>query len=39
MNPTTISSLSGTITGLDGTTNMFVIDDMFLAEFVVVARD
>ena len=39
MNPTTISSLSGTITGLDGTTNMFVSDDMFLAEFVVVARD
>ena len=50
MNPTTISSLSGTITGLDGTTNMFVrtgtgaegdpyVSDMFLAEFVVVARD
>ena len=39
MNPTTISSLSGTITGLDGTTNLFVSGDMFLAEFVVVARD
>ncbi len=39
MNPTTISSLSGTITGLDGTTNMFVSGDMFLVEFVVVARD
>ena len=50
MNPTTISSLSGTITGLDGTTNMFVrtgtgaegdlyVSDMFLAEFVIVARD
>lgn len=39
MNPTTISSLSGTITGLDGTTKMFASGDMFLAEFVVVARD
>jgi len=49
MNPTTISSLSGTITGLDGTTEMFTrtgnggtvpyVSDMFLAEFVVVARD
>ena len=39
MNPTTISSLSGTITGLDGTTNLCVSDDMFLAESVVVARD
>ena len=50
MNPTTLSRLSGTITGLDGTKNMFVrtgsgsetnplISDMFLAEFVIVARD
>ena len=49
MNPTTLSSLSGTITGLDGTTNMFTKtgngeafpyeSDMFLAEFVIVARD
>ena len=50
MNPTTLSSLTGTITGLDGSTNMFVrtgtgtegdpfVSDMFLAEFVIIARD
>ena len=50
MNPTTLSRLSGTITGLDGTTKMFArtgpgsdsnpyVSDMFLAEFVIVARD
>tara|TARA_B100000029_G_scaffold462630_1_gene495292 strand:+ start:1738 stop:2286 length:549 start_codon:yes stop_codon:yes gene_type:complete len=39
MNPTTLSSLSGTITGLDVNTKMFDDGDMFLAEFVIVARD
>jgi hypothetical protein len=39
MNPTTLSSLSGTITGIDGTIPIFVENDMFLAEFVIVARD
>ena len=39
MNPTTLSRLSGTITGLDGTTKIFESNDMFLAEFVIVARD
>ena len=39
MNPTTLSSLSGTITGLDVNTEMFEDGDMFLAEFVIVARD
>ena len=39
MNPTTLSSLTGTITALDGTTGLFAVDDMFLAEFVIVARD
>ena len=46
MNPTTLSRLSGTITGLDGTKQMFTktgdgpfVSDMFLAEFVIVARD
>ena len=50
MNPTTLSRLSGTITGLDGTKQMFArtgpgsesnpyVSDMFLAEFVIVARD
>ena len=39
MNPTTLSSLSGTITGLDVNTEMFEDCDMFLAEFVIVARD
>tara|TARA_B100000519_G_scaffold6655_1_gene5765 strand:+ start:1780 stop:2310 length:531 start_codon:yes stop_codon:yes gene_type:complete len=39
MNPTTLSSLSGTITGLDVNTKMFKDGDMFLAEFVIVARD
>lgn len=39
MNPTTLSSLTGTITALDGTTGLFAMNDMFLAEFVVVARD
>ena len=39
MNPTTISSLTGTITALDGTTGLFDMNDMFLAEFVIVARD
>ena len=39
MNPTTLSSLTGTITALDGTTGLFDTNDMFLAEFVIVARD
>ena len=39
MNPTTLSSLTGTITALDGTTGLFAVNDMFLAEFVIVARD
>ena len=39
MNPTTLSSLTGTITALDGTTGLFAVDDMFPAEFVIVARD
>jgi len=39
MNPTTLSNLTGTITALDGTTGLFRTDDMFLAEFVIVARD
>ena len=50
MNPTTLSSLTGTISGLDGTKNLFVrtgsglgsnpfVSDMFLAEFVIIARD
>jgi len=39
MNPTTLSSLSGTITGLDVNTKMFEGGDMFLAEFVIVVRD
>lgn len=39
MNPTTLSNLTGTITALDGTTGLFRKDDMFLAEFVIVARD
>ena len=50
MNPTTLSSLTGTITRLDGTKQMFArtgsgsgsnpfVSDMFLAEFVIVARD
>ena len=39
MNPTTLSSLTGTITALDGTTGLFAENDMFLAEFVIVARD
>ena len=39
MNPSTLSSLSGTITGLDVNTEMFEDGDMFLAEFVIVARD
>ena len=49
-NPTTLSSLTGTISGLDGTKNLFVrtgsglgsnpfVSDMFLAEFVIIARD
>ena len=41
INPSTLSKISGTITDLDGGPNtMFnASDDMFLAEFVVVARD
>lgn len=39
MNPTTLSNLTGTITALDGTTGLFRTNDMFLAEFVIVARD
>ena len=39
MNPTTLSNLTGTITALDGTTGLFRQNDMFLAEFVIVARD
>lgn len=40
INPTTITKITGKITGLDGTTAMFTnsSDDMFLAEFVFVAR-
>jgi len=41
INPTTLTKISGTITDLDGgTTTMFhSSSDMFLAEFVIVARD
>ena len=39
MNPTTLSSLSGTITDLGGINPIFLDTDMFLAEFVIVARD
>ena len=38
MNPTTLSSISGTITDLDNALT-FAENDMFLAEFVIVARD
>ena len=41
INPSTLSKISGTITDLDGNINtMFnASGDMFLAEFVIVARD
>jgi len=41
INPTTLTNISGTITDLDGEINtMFdTAGDMFLAEFVIVARD
>lgn len=42
INPSTLSQISGTITDLDGNVNtMFVnsTSDMFLAEFVIIARD
>ena len=39
MNPTKLSSLTGTITALDGSTSLFNTNDMFLAEFVIVPRD
>ncbi|MBG00935.1 MAG: hypothetical protein CL470_01545 [Acidimicrobiaceae bacterium] len=39
MNPTKLSSLTGTITALDGSTGLFNTNDMFLAEFVIVPRD
>ena len=39
MNPTTLSSLTGTITDLGGINPIFLDTDMFLAEFVIVARD
>ena len=39
VNPSTLSKISGTITGLDVNTTMFESGDMFLAEFVIVARD
>ena len=41
INPSTLSKISGTITDLDGgiDTMFNASDDMFLAEFVVVARD
>ena len=37
--PSTLSNISGTITGLSVDTKMFGNGDMFLAEFVIVARD
>ena len=39
MNPTKLTSLTGTITALDGSTSLFNTNDMFLAEFVIVPRD
>jgi len=41
INPTTLTNISGTITDLDGEINtMFnASGDMFLAEFVIIARD
>ena len=39
VNPSTLSKISGTITGLDVNTTMFGSGDMFLVEFVIVARD
>ena len=39
VNPSTLSNISGTITGLSVDTKMFGNGDMFLAEFVIVARD
>jgi hypothetical protein len=40
INPSTLSNITGTVTDLDGiTTTMFDADDMFLAEFVIIARD
>jgi hypothetical protein len=40
INPTILTKITGSITGLDGTTAMFAGDanDMFLAEFIFVAR-
>lgn len=39
INPSTLSNITGTITDLRGTTTMFAGNDMFLAEFVIIARD
>ena len=40
INPSTLSKISGTVTDLDGVpTTMFAANDMFLAEFVIIARD
>ena len=40
INPSTLSNISGTITDLDGKKDkMFNAGDMFLAEFVIIARD
>ena len=39
VNPSTLSKISGTITGLDVNTTMFESGDMLLAEFIIVARD
>ena len=40
INPSTLSNISGTITDLDGEKDkMFNEGDMFLAEFVIIARD
>ena len=40
INPSTLSKISGTVTDLDGVTStMFAANDMFLAEFVIIARD
>tara|TARA_B000000460_G_C21356694_1_gene323606 strand:+ start:144 stop:689 length:546 start_codon:yes stop_codon:yes gene_type:complete len=39
INPTNIDKITGTITDLNGDANMFTAGDLFIAEFIFVARD